>query len=224
MKNKTYTIISGVLVEDTAPTVSVANGAIDTSEPVVSKKEQKKIVNKNRLKSFKEFCEMRNATSHDLLSESPEYWPTDREVNSEILNGIIEKNKEHAIHLGDGKYKIKMKSNHFVVFRKNKQGLPHSVSIFETTPTHLVHSVADKMGHASPEYIYKNIQDELDKGHEIHSDEKQSIGGSTLWKNMHTSVAYNQAFVMKHGMRTPVKNFYDKEGIFDPAETYIISK
>jgi hypothetical protein len=69
MMNKSYSIIDGILVEDTAPVVSVANGVIDTSEPVVSKKQQKKIVNKNRLKSFKEFCEETSPITEEILNE-----------------------------------------------------------------------------------------------------------------------------------------------------------
>jgi hypothetical protein len=44
------------LKEDAAPAVSIANGVMDTT-PVVSKEQQKKIVVKGKLKSFKEFCE-----------------------------------------------------------------------------------------------------------------------------------------------------------------------
>jgi ribosomal-protein-alanine N-acetyltransferase len=45
-----------MLMEDAAPTVAIGNGAMDNA-PVVSKEQQKKIVTKGKLKSFKEFCE-----------------------------------------------------------------------------------------------------------------------------------------------------------------------
>ena len=69
MTTKSYHIIEGKLVEDATPVVSVATGAIDTSEPVVHKDAQKKIVRRNRLKTFKEFCEETSPITEEVLNE-----------------------------------------------------------------------------------------------------------------------------------------------------------
>lgn len=219
MKSKTYS--TDKITEDTAPTVAVGNGVIDTA-PVVTKEQQKKITMLSRfkkLKSFKQFLE------ENLLMESPAYMRVHPEVNAEIMNGIIHDYRDSHEHVGGSMYKFKTKGDHFVLFHKTDDGRYHSGSFFKMNNDHIVHQVTDKIQKdIRPHSIYKNIQYMLDNGHEIRSDSTQSIGGSILWSKMHDNVRYNTAAVIQNGIHHPVENFKDKEGIFDPSEIYSIKK
>jgi len=174
MESKTYS--TGKITEDTAPTVAVGNGVIDTA-PVITKEQQKKITMLSRLKRLKTFPEFIVET---LLLEMPSIENIDKDGFGKRLAELTQ--RVHKIS-GSTNNEIKY-GNDIYKFHGNIEN-PHSISRFDGShPDFYVHADTAKLHGGSAENIIRNIEDIASKNKPVQSHDINTAGSKNLWKRI----------------------------------------